>query len=505
MTEIEIISHLSKFAKGAKSLRSVKDKCAVMYTRVSSREQSENLSLDVQRQAIFNYAQRNDYAIIESFGGTYESAKNEERVEFQKMMEFVRRNKKKVSAILIYSMDRFSRSGANAIYISSQLREQGIEIIAVTAPTDSYTPSGELHQNIMLVFSHFDNQQRRLKTIEGMKEKLRRGYWVGIAPRGYKYCGTKEKRLIHSELAPVVKRAFEMKARDGFTNVEIAKRLRPLGLKINSKTLSKIFSNVTYLGYLSCNLLEGEIIKGKHKAIVDEELFFRVNNLKRVIKTRIKETQANEMIPLKNFILCSSCKKHKLTGYEVSRRPGNWYYKCSIRGCRNNINAGQLHDLFYQFLQTFTVEQESIPLIRKKLKEMMQAYYNEQTQGQQLLTRQINKIKKRIDILDERFAFGQIDKTLYQKVLFKEKKELIPLEKQAILKFGTSLETIEAGIEETLHLSQNLHNLWFEGDVYQKRRLQNLVFPKGVVFNQTDESFSAIEVEKTLFSIKMLN
>ncbi len=505
MTENELIPHLLQFAKGKKSENKKDTKFAVAYTRVSSKEQSENLSLDVQIQAIRNYAERNGYSIVETYGGTYESAKNEERVEFQKMMEYVRRNKKSISAILIYSMDRFSRSGANAIYLSDQLRKQGTEIIAVTQPTNTYEPSGELHQNIMLVFSHFDNQQRRMKTIEGMKEKLRRGYWVGIAPRGYRYCGTKEKKLVLSDLAPIIRRAFEMKARDGYNNIEIAKELKPLGLNVHHKTMSKIFSNVTYLGYLSCSLLEGEIVKGKHEAIVSEELFFEVNKMKRVIKNRIKETEANQFVPLKNFIQCPKCKIKKLTGYEVSLRRGNWYYKCSSKGCKINVNIYHMHQTFYELLKSYSIKPEMVPDIKSKLRDMMISYYKEQVKEEQLLLKEINKIKKKIDILDERFAYGEIDKSVYKKVSSKEKKAQVLLEKQVLMKNPNSISKIENGITEALTLAQNIHTLWDDGDVYQKRRLQTIIFPKGVEYRCKDKGLVPLEVEKTLFAIQQFS
>ena len=505
MTENEIMLSLGQFAKGAKKAETKDTKLALMYTRVSSKEQSENLSLDVQSQAIRNYAERNGYSILESYGGTYESAKNEERVEFQKMMEYVRRNKKSISAILLYSMDRFSRSGANAIYLSDQLRKQGTQIIAVTQPTNTYEPSGELHQNIMLVFSHFDNQQRRAKTIAGMAEKVRRGYWVSIAPKGYKYCGTKEKKLVHSEVAPLIKRAFEMKARGGFTNVEILHKLKLLGLNIKHKSLSKIFCNVTYIGYLSHALLDGEIIKGKHEPIIDEELFFQVNKLKRVIKKRIKETEANEFVPLKNFIQCPKCKIKRLTGYEVSRRRGNWYYKCSTKGCKINVNVNQMHNTFYELLKSFTIKPSSVPEVKKKLRDMMMSFYTEQLNDEQRLIKELNKHKKKIDVLDERFAYGEIEKDLYKKVASKEKKAIAAVEKELLMLKPNSIPNMDQGINEALALAQSIHTLWLDGDVYQKRRLQKVIFPKGLVFRQQDKSLEPIEVEKTLFAINNLN
>ena len=61
-------------------------KQAVIYTRVSSKEQADkNLSLDVQKRIIDEYAKRNNFATVEYFGGTYESAKTDGRKEFQRM------------------------------------------------------------------------------------------------------------------------------------------------------------------------------------------------------------------------------------------------------------------------------------------------------------------------------------------------------------------------------------------------------------------------------------
>ena len=53
---------------------------SVIYTRVSSKEQADgNKSLDTQMKACMGYAEKNNLIIKESFGGTYESAKTDER------------------------------------------------------------------------------------------------------------------------------------------------------------------------------------------------------------------------------------------------------------------------------------------------------------------------------------------------------------------------------------------------------------------------------------------
>lgn len=129
------------FAKGKQTVQQRSNRC-VIYTRVSTKEQADNnLSLETQRKACEQFAQKNHYAILGYFGGTYESAKTDERKEFNRMLHFVKKNREKISFIIVYSVDRFSRSGANAIYIADQLKQQGINIVSVTQPTDTSTSS----------------------------------------------------------------------------------------------------------------------------------------------------------------------------------------------------------------------------------------------------------------------------------------------------------------------------------------------------------------------------
>src|ERR1700689_2903000 len=114
----------------------------IVYTRVSTKEQADNnLSLETQRKIIDEYALRHSLKIVEYFGGTYESAKTDGRKEFKRMLDFIRKSKGQVSQILVYTLDRFSRTGGAAIKIASDLREKyGVAVFAVTQPTDTSNP-----------------------------------------------------------------------------------------------------------------------------------------------------------------------------------------------------------------------------------------------------------------------------------------------------------------------------------------------------------------------------
>ena len=75
----------SKYAKGSVAVFSEALDC-VIYTRVSSKEQMENMSLESQMKACNQYANKNRFNVLGYFGGTYESADSDERKEFKKMI-----------------------------------------------------------------------------------------------------------------------------------------------------------------------------------------------------------------------------------------------------------------------------------------------------------------------------------------------------------------------------------------------------------------------------------
>ncbi|MDH5400755.1 MAG: recombinase family protein, partial [Cyclobacteriaceae bacterium] len=279
MKDLEIFKTFAK--KSKQPVININGK-AVIYTRVSSKDQMDNnASLETQKKYCLQLASRRNIEVVEYFGGTYESAKSDERKEFQKMLSFVKR-KKDISYIIVYSYDRFSRTGTNGAYISEQLKKQGIITLSATQQIDTLTSTGALQQNILYLFGQFDNDQRKEKSVSGMKEKIRKGYWMGTLPRGYTNLNPgrgKEQNIVINDEGKILKHAFIWKASEDISHNEIAERLHKKGLNVTGKKLSEIFRNPFYCGLIVSSHLPGEIIEGKHKGIVSKEVFLKVNNL----------------------------------------------------------------------------------------------------------------------------------------------------------------------------------------------------------------------------------
>ena len=69
---------------------------AVVYIRVSTKEQTENLSLSTQLKACEEYCERQGFEVPARFREKGESAKTVDRTELQKLLRFCRTHKGRV-------------------------------------------------------------------------------------------------------------------------------------------------------------------------------------------------------------------------------------------------------------------------------------------------------------------------------------------------------------------------------------------------------------------------
>ena len=481
------IHQFQQFAKGKTKQASQSGNTAVIYTRVSSKEQADtNQSLETQKKYCIEYATKNSLNVLGFFGGTYESAKTDERNEFNRMIKFLKNSKEKKSYILVYSLDRFSRSGENAIYISSQLKKEGVTIVSVTQPIDVSTHAGVLQQNIQFIFSKYDNDLRMQKCVDGMREKLRRGEWIGAAPTGYSHdrdYGRKEQKIIINEKGKLIQKTFQWKL-EGFSNPQIIKKLKDLGLVIPMQLLSDIFRNPFYCGLISHNMLNGEIVEGKHPALVSKEIFLKVNKLNKTEGYKWKKDDEN--FPLKQFLKCAKCGK-PYTGYLVKKK-GLYYYKCNDNKCYCNRSAKILHNNFIDLLNNNSADVSHDAFYRKALEYI---YNKEAASGntiRETLSLKLTELREKLDKVEERFAYAEIDRDIYKKISEKLKAKIGETEGY-IENAAIKLSNPEKTIAFIVNLSSKLHTTWALGDYMQRQNIQKLLFPEGLQYNRENDEY----------------
>lgn len=483
MSELIIFN---QFGKGTKTEKARTGNC-VIYTRVSTKEQADNnMSLQTQRRYCEQFATKSGYTIMGYFGGTYESAQTDERKEFNNMLSFVKKSREKISYIIVYSVDRFSRSGANAIYIAQQLKKEGVTIISVTQPTDTTTASGSLQQNIQFIFSEYDNQLRREKCITGIKEALLRGDWCQAAPIGYERGKINGKKSwVVNEHGKLLRKAFMWKATEMVSNEEARERLAKLGLQISHQQMSSIFRNPFYCGLLSHNLLEGQVVEGNHEKLISREIFLKVNEVQNRNAYGYTTTEENDAIPLKRFLRCEYCGSF-LRGYIVKAK-GIWYYKCNTKGCNCNRNAEEMHSKFTDILDHYTLKSEPlVPLVEQQMLATYYKYSGEEKDDRLVYEKAIKEIDVKIEKQKRRLEDEEIPYAIYLEFVTKYEKEKKKVAEE-IEKGSKGVSSPLRCVQFAVNYSCKLKPVWTSASYTAQQKLQFLLFPEGIFYNRAED------------------
>ena len=430
---------------------------AVIYTRVSTKEQADtNQSLELQEKMCRQYAASRGYIVVQHFGGTYESAKTDGRKEFTRLLTFVGRKSNGISHIIVLSPDRFSRSGGDAISLTAKLRTAGVAVETVTQQADTSTTTGRFMQEFGFVVSNYDNNMRRDRAVLGMTERLRDGYWTFKLPLGY--TNIKRGNIQHITInrqGELLRKAILSKINFQRSNTQIVAWLRKQGVKITEKLLTQILRNPFYCGLISSSLLDGEVVQGKHDALITEAQFAQLNDLQKAHEhghTHAKEVPA---VPLKHHVRCHRCNR-PLTGYEVKKK-ALWYYKCNTRGCKLNIGARKLHHAYQTLLGQYSIGQHLIAPMKTIATSVFQELNQEGVQERKAVEHEILQLQKKLERMQERYANEELDRATYEKFSSKTAvEELQPLQAR-YAGLGTNLSNLENYTDCAVEMAANLH------------------------------------------------
>ena len=294
---------------------------AVIYVRVSTKEQTENLSLPTQLRACEEYCRRQGYEILERFHEEGESAKSADRSQLQNLPTYCRLNKGRVHFVVVFNLTRFARDKYDHFALRSHLQSLGISLRSATEPIDD-TSTGKLMEGVLAAFAQFDNDCRSDRTRAGMKAALELGRWVFLAPIGYLNAprATSKSLMADPERAPLVRRAFEEYATGRFTKEQLLKQVRAWGLTnrrgrpLTSQAIGVLLRNRLYAGIVDVTEYGVRGKRGDFEPLISEDLFYRAQA---VLSGRLPSTtpkqRAHPDFPMRGFIRCASCGRG-LTG-----------------------------------------------------------------------------------------------------------------------------------------------------------------------------------------------
>jgi site-specific DNA recombinase len=270
--------------------RTTEVRCAI-YTRKSSEEgleQSFN-SLHAQREACEAYivSQRHEgWQLVPTLyddggfsGGTIE------RPALKRLLEDVAA--KRIDTIVVYKVDRLTRSLADFAKIVEALDKQGVSFVSVTQQFNTTTSMGRLTLNVLLSFAQFEREVTGERIRDKIAASKRKGMWMGgVVPLGYSLEG--RRLVVQPEEAESVRAVFKQYLELGCVS-KLQESLERAGARSKERTSKSgtarggaVFSRGALYLMLQNRIYLGEIphkgnsYPGQHSAIIDQGTWDRV-------------------------------------------------------------------------------------------------------------------------------------------------------------------------------------------------------------------------------------
>lgn len=471
-------------------------KRVILYTRVSSDEQKERLSIEAQERRLKLYCENKGYEIVgekQPYKEDY-SAKHYDlkRPEIKQIYEYCKKNRGKVDLILFLRWDRYSRNVEFAFtYKRRFMDEMGIEINSVEEPIDFTATDWAMWLALRCGIAHTEDNKIARRTKEGIHEHLMRGEWCGIAPIGYnnvkanEETGTDHYVTIDPVKGPLVQQVFKEVAEGIESAASIKKRLMP---KCTKSNFYKMLRNKFYIGIIKVpefmNYPETEVI-GIHEPLIDNDTFLAVQNVmdgKNRRKPKVSKVN-NPNLYLRKYLVCPVCG-HRITGGTSKGNGGHYdYYYCNKDHKHIKIRADKANDLFNRYISSLKPKAGFVELYHQMLDEARNSQIKDNKKEALKLKDEIQKIKERKNKVNDMFFDGDLSKADRDEQIDRYNIKINELETQVrILEQSEELK-IKDKLKYSISIIENIGDYFSTASALTKTRLLGSIFSAELNFD----------------------
>lgn len=396
-------------------------------------------TLKRHRNELLRLAKNRGYQIIEIYEEIVSGDTIEARPEMQRLIEDIKDYK--YDAILVIDYDRLGRgSKSDQGRIEKVLKDTDTIIITPSETIDLNSEQGEFTADTKGFISRMEYRISAKRFKEGKKRSISEGKDVANR-QPYGYSKDKEtKKLYPNEYAPFAKMIFELYDQIG-TLHGVCEELYRLGIptakgkpRWDYQTVKRMLRNKKYIGtmfFYANKKRDYTEEPNAHTAIVDEELFYRVN--KKLLEVNDHKTNKRYALqnPFASIAHCKVCdsvmKLHNLT-YKYMRCSN---YHCTNKFIRFEEFEAKFLSKLENTLKSIEVDSEEVSLKDNKIETL-----NSQLA---LLYEQEEKLNKR-----EKNIYLNLEDETYTKEQFKERMNDLNIDKADLKqKIESLLKTIE--------------------------------------------------------------
>lgn len=309
----------------------------LLYARVSPKGSGYDggeTSIPVQLSECREFILRRDPAaeFIE-ISDELKSGKNLDRAGMKRIIAEMESPFCEWDCLVVWHLDRFSRSIADAAPLLKKLADTGKGIMSVRQNIDMFSAGGRFMINVFLSAAQYEREMTSERTTMKMNAIAKAGKVpFGNIPIGYKR--TENNTLvIDPEGAEIARDIFNSYV-NGVSNNDIYNKYRH---QIKSKnTIYAMLRNRLYVAEIKYS---GKLHQGEHTPIIDKELFESIQKMLPGKRYNAPRPGAQKYKYLLSGLVKCHCGR-QMTNVSVLKKASRYpYYKCTDSECGNAINA----------------------------------------------------------------------------------------------------------------------------------------------------------------------
>jgi site-specific DNA recombinase len=463
---------------------------AVIYVRVSSKEQTNGYSLSDQERICRGWCASHEhkYEVLRVFAELGESAKTKKRTQLTAMLAFIKANQKQLAAVVVYSLDRLSRDTRDFLDLKDTILDDDLTLRYASQNFDD-TPEGRCHETEVAARAQCDNEVRGQRCRIGMVSAVEAGRTCWVAPLGYRNSRDKNapSLIVDSlETAALIRRSYEL-VDAGYSAPKALHQMTLEGLQtrkgkpMRHKSFFEMLSNKTYAGFVhGC----GIVVHGKFEPIVDEDLFERVQlRLHRHPEATAAQYQrVNPDFPLRGTVRCPMCG-HLLTASSSTGHGGKYgYYSCTQ--CKHSgVRSVVLENLFSKQLHRLDFKPEVVTFLRIALEANLDQQKKWGQKSSQDLAKKLTELADLSKGALEKCIKGIISDSLAKEYVDDIEGQMADVREQMESVRDSVLVTDDV-LRTGLSVLGHMDSFWKSCDVTAKQEFQRFLFPTGMTIGQ---------------------
>ena len=498
---------------------------AALYVRVSSDAQDISLSIGAQLRALREYADRQGYTVVCEFVDEAESGRTSARPRFREMIALAKTKEPPFDVILVWKLNRFSRSRVDSITYKELLRKRGINVISINEPLEN-NPSGKLLEGIIESMDEFYSANLGQDIKRGLRESARRGFFVGSGtPYGCHKVEVKDGNKTRHTLEPdppgstsrqTVQRIFVM-ASNGFGTKEIAKALNSDALRTSTgarwtKTyVHKILTNEAYCGTLVLGgrpgheaIHSGEPpvrVENTWPAIIDRETFTMVQQKMSARRpTAVHPRVLPSFYLLSGLLYCGcgramigrSAKSHRFYYYTCNRSFKQGSDACGAR----SLPKAKLEQIVTEHIRSKVLKDEVLERLVTLVNEDLDTAHSAYAEKLGVIDAELKDVNSRLTKLYDALETGKLDlNDLAPRIKELKRRQDELLKARVLLEADMTLHgVLHVDAEQVKSYACDLRSLLTETDITKSKAFLRSFVEKIVIHGTTGTIYYKLPV-----------